>query len=175
MRKGLKVNLPLSAEDNVLFFTNDSGEIYKGNGIGSPLIKYCDVIYETTLPTSGEEGKIYLIEDGLNGLKMYSYRNTNWIDFSSNGGGVDNNVLNMLLGLEDKVDTFGYDLNENVISIDTVYSNPNLTDENTVYSYDIDGNVISEEITKLGKKITSTFIYDVKGNISSVSTVVANI
>lgn len=174
MRKGLKVNLPLSAEDNVLFFTNDSGEIYKGNGIGSPLVKYCDVIYLDTLPASGEEGKVYLIQDGLNGLKMYSYRNTNWIDFSSNGGGVDNDVLNMLLGLEDKVDSLTYDIEGNVTEINTIYSNPNLDNEMVNYVYNSEGDVIQEEITKMGKKVTNTFTYS-NGNIVTIQTVVANV
>lgn len=174
-KKGLKANLPNSADDNVLLFTNDTGELYKGQGTGQPLLKYSDVIYKTTLPVSGLEEKVYLVESGVGSLKLYAYRNGTWIDFSSGGQGVDTNILNMLLGLESKTDTFGYDDNENIISVDTVYVNPNLNDENTTYTYDNNENITKEETTKQGKKIINTFSYDANDNIIGVNTVVTNI
>ena len=173
MKKGLKANLPTSADDNVLLFTNDSGELFKGNGNGNPLIKYSDVAYFTSLPVSGEVGKIYIIEESVGVLKLYSYANGNWINFSS--GELDTDTLNMLLGLESKVDTFGYDNDGNIISVSTVYVNNKLEDENTSYTYDLNGNITKEEILKLGKKITNLFTYDSNDNVTKIETIVVDV
>jgi hypothetical protein len=63
MKKGLAVNLPTEALDNVLLFTTDTGEIFKGNGIGNALTKYCDVLsYDAaaSFPVTGLVGKLYV-------------------------------------------------------------------------------------------------------------------
>lgn len=79
--KGLKANLPASADLNTLLFTTDTGELYIGNGENQPLTPFGAVIYGYTdladlvakAPTNTT--KLYLTNDN----KLYTYNGTEYI------------------------------------------------------------------------------------------------
>jgi hypothetical protein len=63
MQKGLKANLPANAQDNVMLFTVDTHEFYRGQGLASSLAKVGDVYSFATaaaFPVTGMIDKLYL-------------------------------------------------------------------------------------------------------------------
>ena len=176
IKKLLEGNLPLTDTDFTMSFT-DEGSLYitKGDGsqlkISSLITDYTNLL-DLTTQNPQLENKLYLTQDH----KLYVYDGVKYVSISGDGGqGLNTDTLNMLLELESKTDTFGYSVDGDITSVGRVYVNPNLTDENTVYSYDAQGNIIKEELTKMGKNIVNTFSYNVDGDIVEIKTVVTDI
>lgn len=70
-RMGNSIDLPTSAGENELLYTEDTGRLYKGTGVGKPLISFSDVVtgYATLddlkISNPTISGKLYLTDDGV--------------------------------------------------------------------------------------------------------------
>lgn len=70
-RMGNSIDLPASAGENELLYTEDTGRLYKGTGAGKPLISFSDVVtgYATLedlkISNPAISGKLYLTDDGV--------------------------------------------------------------------------------------------------------------
>ena len=174
LKKLLEGNLPLTDDDFTMSFTNE-GNLYITKQDGSQL-KVSDLMTgyddksDLQLQNPQLENKLYLTKNH----KLYVYDGSKYELISGGDGqGVNDDILSLLLELEDKTDTFEYNNDDEIVSMSRVYVNPNLDNENTVYSYDVDGNIQTEVIDKMGKIITNTFSYD-SGNVIEMKTVVVD-
>lgn len=94
-KRGLFVDLPSSAEKNVLLFVEDQGRLFKGNGIGKPLTEFSNIMsgynnletLENLNPAI--RGKIYVTCDN----KLYTYDGVNYVSLGGNNGLIDHNKL----------------------------------------------------------------------------------
>lgn len=62
LKQGLLANLPATAPDNEMYFTTDTGEVFKGTGTG--MSKFSDIITVAglvNLPATGLSNKLYLV------------------------------------------------------------------------------------------------------------------
>ena len=155
--KGTKASLPTSGQAPYkIFFTTDTYEMYVADASGVPQRYNNEILNVTVLPSVGIEGKIY-VYNNLGEISLQTYYNGTWIDLSSNGSGIDQSLLDLLLGLKEKTDVLTY-TGENITRIDTTYVD-GTPSEFTEYSYDVNGNVLQETIHKQGKVVTNTFTY----------------
>lgn len=69
-RRGLKANLPVEARNGEMLVTLDTGEVYLGTGIGSPIKRISDTIKSDTEPAAIDQDKVWL--DTVNNIiKVY--------------------------------------------------------------------------------------------------------
>ena len=95
MKKGLFANLPIEAEDNVLFYCTDTGNLYQGGGIGQPLVDYGSVLTgyhdlaDLKIENPQQENKVYLTDDG----KLHIYDGVDYKTITSDGHTHGNNPI----------------------------------------------------------------------------------
>ena len=90
-KRGLEANLPSSAAANELYFCVDTGRMFQGGGLGSPMVEYSDVrdgyinLADLQNKNPALRGKIYLTNEG----KLYIYNGIEYTEVSgkSDGGG----------------------------------------------------------------------------------------
>lgn len=186
--QGMKTDLPIEENLGVLLFTNDSGEIYQGNGKGKPLTQYSSVIYgykslldlETKNPQvkgkifitlDGDmyiyDGRSYVLVNGLRGKESTELYQANW----------NNETNSVLTKVIDVKDIF---LEKNMKSIDRSElliqnnSNPSQTQDNNlnlvVYDKEIkimDTLIEPKDAQKYLLGISPNIKVFIKGNFSA--------
>ena len=163
---GLKENLPsVGSDQGSLYFTTDTGELYKSIGIGLPLLAITNVITTQELPNSGIQGKFYIVVTDDN-VDVYVWYQDKWINLNTQG--IDQDTLDLIFGFKNKLDSFIYDKNQNIVKVVTTGE----VEENIDYEYDENDNIIKETIQRQNKIITNTFEYDKNNNIIEMKTVV---
>lgn len=79
LRRGLKANLPASANDGAPLITTDSNELYVGTGTG--VAKISDVIVAATAPSDHNTNKIW-IDTTDNVVKRWNTGTSAWVSLS---------------------------------------------------------------------------------------------
>lgn len=177
-KQGLKRYLPIEDNLGVLLFTNDSGEIYQGNGKGKPLTQYTSVIYgykslldlETKNPQvkgkifitlDGDmyiyDGKSYALVNGQRGKESTSLYEASW----------NNEVNSTLTKMADIRDIF---LEKNMKSIDRAEllirnnKNPSQTQDNNVELVVFDKDIKIMD-TLIEPKDTQKYLLGISPNV----------
>lgn len=167
-KRGNRVDLPLNERNNVLLFTNDTGELYRGNGSTRPLSKVSDVKFVESLPVSDIlSDKLYVVVTA--GSVELWLHDGEWRELVSGGNVQDSKRIEILLGLKNKKDILTYNEDGEIVKVETTGE----VEEVVNYEY-LDGNIVKETIKKEGKIIANSFGYDENGNISEIDTVVTD-
>lgn len=177
VKKVLEDNLPLLDTDFTMSFT-EKNNLYITKQDGSQmqvtdLLTGYDDLSDLIAQDPQIEGKLYLTREN----KMYVYDGVKYLAIGgeSGGEGLDGKILDMLLDLQPKVETFDYDTKDNIVGVKRVYDNYELDDMDIAYEYDDRDNITKETIAKMNKIVTNSFSYDERDNVIEIDTTVADV